>query len=177
MDEPHVITTEWVDAPDDISYRDYVAGTYNTFRCTCAAPLKDREAATLHAAEWGRCVVCLGSGTVSIAPFHSDGCDSCAGSGAGRPGAVVVQAQVTEDFVREVAELLPGEFGLPDVVAVLQEHMPPECGSMETVFSVAAGLIRYLEVQGLVVLATAPDFVPGEGVEQRYGDPRWIRTS
>ncbi|MEV4568649.1 hypothetical protein AB0K12_33185 [Nonomuraea sp. NPDC049419] len=176
MNELHVITTEWVDAPAYIGYRDYVAGTYNSYRCSCAVPLADREAATLHAAEWGRCVTCLGSGLISIAPFHSDGCHNCDGSGQSRQGAVVVRARVTEDFVKEVADLLPAEFKLQDVVTVLQQHMPPECGSMETVFSVAAGLIRYLEVQGLVVLGTAPDFVPGEGVEQRYGDPMWIRT-
>ncbi|MEV4802411.1 hypothetical protein AB0K18_20540 [Nonomuraea sp. NPDC049421] len=176
MNELHVITTEWVDAPKFIGYRDYMAGTYNAYHCSCAVPLPDREAATLHAAEQGRCVTCLGSGMISVAPFHSDGCHHCDGSGKNQQGAVVVQAQVTEDFVKEVAGLLPTEFRVQDVVEVLRQHMPPHCGSMETVFSVAAGLIRYLKVQGLVVLGTAPDFVPGEGVEQRYGDPMWIRT-
>ncbi|MEV0823787.1 hypothetical protein [Nonomuraea rubra] len=172
MDE-HVITTEWVDAPDEIAYHDYVEGTYNSFSCTCDLPLPDRDAATRHASEVGRCPMCLGSGTISINPRESGDCGSCAGSGESEPGTVMVQARVTESFVREVAALLPAEFGIRDVVAVLEQRMP---GGVEAVLSVAAGLIRYLEVQGAVVLCTAPDFLPGEGVEQRYDDPRWLRV-
>ncbi|GAA2209700.1 hypothetical protein GCM10009850_051590 [Nonomuraea monospora] len=172
MDQ-HVITTEWVDAPDEIAYHDYVEGTYNTFSCTCDQPLADRDAATRHAAEVGQCLMCLGSGTISINPHHSGGCDSCAGSGKSAPGSVMIQARVTQSFVKEMAALLPAEFGLSDVVEVLGRRME---GGAETVLSVAAGLIRYLEVQGEVVLCTAPDFLPGDGVEQRYDDPRWLRV-
>ncbi|MEV1004443.1 hypothetical protein [Nonomuraea sp. NPDC050202] len=172
MDE-HVITVAWVDAPDEIAYHDYVEGTYNSFSCTCDLPLPDRDAATRHAAEVGRCLMCLGSGTISINPHDSGGCDTCGGSGRSEPGTVMIQARVTESFVKEVASLLPAEFGLCDVVAVLEQRMK---GGAEAVLSVAAGLIRYLEVQGEVVLCTAPDFLPGDGVEQRYDDPRWLRV-
>ncbi|NJP93682.1 hypothetical protein HCN51_30290 [Nonomuraea sp. FMUSA5-5] len=178
MDE-HVITTEWVPfAPDEIAYHDYVEGTYNTFSCTCHQPLADRDAATRHAAEWGRCMMCLGSGTISINPHASSGCDSCAGSGRSEPGTVMVQARVTASFVREVAALLPAEFGLCDVVTVLLDRLPPARDrGAEALLSVAAGLIRYLEVQGEVVLCSVPDYVPGDGAEQRHHDPRWIRVS
>ncbi|MGW4792617.1 hypothetical protein ACWEPC_09425 [Nonomuraea sp. NPDC004297] len=175
MDE-HVITTEWIDAPDEIAYPDYVEGTYNSFSCTCGLPLAGREAATRHAAEVGRCQVCLGSGRISINPHDSDGCEVCDGSGKSAPGTVMVQTRVTESFVREVASALPAEFGLSDVVSALDERMPRTADGMQATLSVAAALIRYLELQGTVVLCTAPDFLPADGVEQRYDDPRWLRV-
>ncbi|MEV0614568.1 hypothetical protein AB0I81_14665 [Nonomuraea sp. NPDC050404] len=176
MDE-HVITTEWINAPDEIGYHDYVTGTFNSFSCTCGQPLPDRRAAIRHAAASGRCQMCLGSGQISINPHDRGGCDGCGGSGKGDPGTVMVQARVSERFVKEVAALLPGEFGLTDVVAVLNERMPPPDGGPPAMLSVAAGLIRYLEVQGMVVLCTAPDYPPAAGEEQRYDDPRWIRVA
>ncbi|PZG11784.1 hypothetical protein [Nonomuraea aridisoli] len=175
MDE-HVITIRWVDAPDEIAFHDFAQGTYNTFACGCGVPLADREAAARHAAEHGQCPMCLGAGTISITPHDTAGCDGCGGSGSTggtEPRTVTVEARVTESFVREVAELLPDEFGLTDVVAVLEGRLR---GGVETVLSVAAGLIRYLEVQGRIVLCRAPDYLPGEGVRQRYDDPRWIRV-
>ncbi|MEV4086972.1 hypothetical protein AB0J43_42590 [Nonomuraea fuscirosea] len=183
MDE-HVISIGWVDAPDEIAFHDYAEGTYNSFSCSCGLPLADRDAAARHAGEYGRCVMCLGTGEISINPRDTGGCGSCGGSGRAEPGAgaeagkgpVMVHARVTEGFIREVAELLPEEFGLTDVVAVLEGQMPPGSGGVEAVLSVAAGLIRYLEVRGEIVLCTAPDFLPGDGVEQRYDDPRWIRV-
>ncbi|MEV4170524.1 hypothetical protein [Nonomuraea sp. NPDC049709] len=175
MDE-HVIRVEWVNAPDEIAYHDYEKGTYNAFSCSCDLPLADREAATRHAAEHGRCLMCLGTGELSINPRESGGCASCEGSGESESGPVMIQARVTESFVKEVAALLPDEFGLVDVVGVLDGRMPQGQGGVETVLSVAAGLIRYLEVQGRIVLCTAPDYLPADGLEQRYGDPRWIRV-
>ncbi|MGW0806590.1 hypothetical protein [Nonomuraea sp. NPDC002799] len=80
---------------------------------------------------------------------------------------------VTEEFVRETAALLPEEFGLAEVVALVEGRLR---GRVEAVLPVAAGLIRYLEVRGQIVLCTPPDYLPGHGVEQSYGDPRWIRV-
>ncbi|MFG1706902.1 hypothetical protein ACFLIM_27290 [Nonomuraea sp. M3C6] len=170
----HVITIEWVNAPDEVSFHDYAGGTYNSFTCTCDLPLPDRDAAARHAAESGQCPVCLGTGQISINPRETSGCGTCDGSGK---KAVTVRARVTEEFVQEMAALLPDEFGLGDVVALLQEHMPAQNGGVETVLSVAAGMIRYLEVRGQIVLCSAPDFVPADGVGPSYDDPRWIRIS
>ncbi|GAA1638117.1 hypothetical protein GCM10009733_039070 [Nonomuraea maheshkhaliensis] len=179
MDE-HVISIGWVDAPDEIAFHDYAEGTYNSFSCSCGLPLADRDAAARHASEYGRCVMCLGSGEIPINPRDTGGCGSCGGSGRAEPnagaGRVMVHARVTESFIREVAELLPEEFGLTDVVGVLERRMPQGSGGVEAVLSVAAGLIRYLEVRGEIVLCTVPDFLPGDEVEQRYDDPRWIRV-
>nr|SBP01255.1 hypothetical protein BN4615_P10771 [Nonomuraea gerenzanensis] len=172
MDE-HVITIRWVDAPDEIAYHDYVEGTYNSFSCTCDLPLPDRVTAAQHASEVGRCLVCLGAGTISINPHHSGGCETCGGSGTSGPAALLHQTELTESLLKEVAALLPEEFGLREAVALVEGHVQ---GGAEAVLSVTKALIRCLEVQGEVVLYTVPDFVPGEGVEQRYDDPRWLRV-
>lgn len=170
MDE-HVISIGWVDAPDEIAFHDYAEGTYNSFSCSCGLPLADRDAAARHAGEYGRCVMCLGTGEISINPRDKGGCGSCGGSGQAEPGAgaeagkgpVMVHARVTEGFIREVAELLPEEFGLTDVVAVLEGQMPPGSGGVEAVLSVAAGLIRYLEVRGRSCCVRRPIFCRGMG--------------
>ncbi|SDK49211.1 hypothetical protein [Nonomuraea jiangxiensis] len=152
------------------------AGCGDSFGCACGLPLGDRDAAARHAARSGLCPACLGSGQAAPGQDTPGDCEICGGSGSAAARNITVQARVTEDFVRKVAALLPEEFGLGEVVALLRQHMP-RSGGMETVLSVAAGMIRYLEVQGHVVLYSAPDFVPAEGIEQNYRDPRWIRIT
>ena len=172
----HVITIEWIDAPDEVAFHDVVEGTYNSYACSCGVPLADRDTAARHAEETGQCSTCLGSGTISVGPRDADGCGACDGSG--RASAGTFRATVTEEFVQDVAALLPEEFGLEDVVALVGERMMATAGhgGVQAVVSVAAGLVRYLEVRGQIVLCTAPDYVPGDGVLQTYGDPRWIRS-
>ncbi|MFC4119063.1 hypothetical protein [Nonomuraea zeae] len=157
----HVITVEWISAPD---------GVLDSYACSCGLPLDDRDIATRHAEESGQCTTCLGSGTVD-----ADGCGTCDGSG--QAGSGTFRATVTEEFVQDVAALLPAEFGLNDVVRLVGERLLETSGQggIQAVVSVSAGLVRYLEVCGQIVLCTAPDYVPGEGVQQTYGDPRWIR--
>ncbi|MBF8194689.1 hypothetical protein ITP53_55395 [Nonomuraea sp. K274] len=168
----HVITIRWVDAPEDVGFDDFVEGTYNSFTCTCELPLADRDAATVHAAESGQCPTCLGSGQISPNPRDTGGCQTCDGSG--RTKTVTVRARVTEEFLKDMAELLPAQFGLEEVVALLEAHLPDR--GADTVLPVAAGLIRYLEVRGDIVLGTAPDYVSDDGCGRAYDDPRWIRT-
>ncbi|GAA3571900.1 hypothetical protein GCM10022419_060940 [Nonomuraea rosea] len=175
----HVITSGGGDAPD---------GTHHSYTCSCGHPLDDRDAAARHAEETGRCTACLGSGTngsngtngtngTNEANDANDPnrCGACDGSG--RASAGTFRATVTEEFVQDVAALLPAEFGLDDVVRLVGERMLEAVGhgGVQAVVSVSAGLVRYLEVCGQIVLCTAPDYVPGEGVRQTYGDPRWIR--
>lgn len=156
MDE-HVITIRQV-------------GEVARHACGCGLPLADRDAAARHATDHGLCPRCLGAGALAVGPLETGDCDVCGGS-----GRVTVEARVSESFVREMAGSLPDEFELTDVVAALEGRLPPGRNGVESVLSVAAGLIRYLEVQGRIVLCTAPDYLPGDGVRQRYGDPRWIR--
>ncbi|WP_052423035.1 hypothetical protein [Nonomuraea candida] len=175
MDE-HVITIEWNDPPDEIGCHDHAAGTYTTFSCSCDLPLTDRDAATRHAAELGRCLVCLGSGTFAAHPRDSVRCDTCEGTGKELRPRLRPDFPLTPGLLRDLALLLPEEFGLDDVLAMLREHLPYASGAPDSLLSMAAGLVRYLEVRGVIVLCTVPDFLPAEGVEQRYDDPRWIRV-
>ncbi|MEO3874458.1 hypothetical protein ABGB18_37180 [Nonomuraea sp. B12E4] len=152
------------------------AHSADSFDCACGLPLDGRAGAVRHAAQSGLCAACLGSGQAATGRDVTGDCGACGGSGDAAARSVTVQTRVTEEFVRRTAALLPDEFGLAEVVALLERHLP-RSGGMETVLSVAAGMIRYLEVRGQIVLCSAPDFVPAEGIRKNYSDPRWIRTS